>query len=264
MEMLNDPLVEGSLREVPLSKAPLERVIAQVRFPLIAVVEKREFIASFQESIRAKYPVLRHEQAPRIFVGAPNMNPVQGLSAWRFMDVEGHWRVSLTGEFLALETTTYKSRADFLERLRDVVESLDQHVGPKVVDRLGIRYIDRIRGAELDQIAKLVRSEVLGISGTAAAKHIIHSVSETKFKVGEAELVARWGRLPAGATPDPSAIEAAPEASWILDLDMYTAKSGQFSIEGVLKSAAQFAERIYTVFRWAVTKDFLQAYGGKL
>ena len=46
--------------EVPLADSPLVRVIAQVRFPLIASVEKRDFIAPFQEAIRKNCP----EHAP--------------------------------------------------------------------------------------------------------------------------------------------------------------------------------------------------------
>ncbi|MGD8207441.1 MAG: TIGR04255 family protein, partial [Thiohalocapsa sp.] len=56
------PLTGPPPAEVPLSDAPLVRVIAQVRFPLVASVEKGDFIAPFQEAIRAEYPVLRPEQ----------------------------------------------------------------------------------------------------------------------------------------------------------------------------------------------------------
>jgi hypothetical protein len=46
------PLTGPPPAEVPLTDPPLVRVIAQVRFPLIASVEKREFIAPFQEAFR--------------------------------------------------------------------------------------------------------------------------------------------------------------------------------------------------------------------
>src|SRR5580658_5911796 len=62
MTAMDDPLVAPPPQEVPLAHAPLVRVIAQVRFPLVVAVEQRDFIAPFQETIRARYPVLRQEQ----------------------------------------------------------------------------------------------------------------------------------------------------------------------------------------------------------
>ncbi|MEK7470201.1 MAG: TIGR04255 family protein [Planctomycetota bacterium] len=257
-----DPIAAEPPREVPLPKAPLIRVIAQMKFPLIAMIERSDFVAPFQEAIRAKYPVLRHEPAPKIFVGAGSP-PVQGPSAWRFSDIQGSWRASLAGDFLALETTQYKSRTDFFARFGELVKALDQHVGPKLVDRLGVRYIDKISGLAMQGIDKLVRPEVLGITGSPSSIHAEHTLAETKFTADKAFMTARWGCLPAGATPDPSAIEPMSDRSWILDLDMFSAAPSEFSVDTVVATATRFAERIYTVFRWAVTDEFLRHFGGK-
>ncbi len=259
-----DPLVAPPPVEVPLKDAPLVRVIAQLRFPEILSVEQRDFVAPFQEAIRSKYPVLRQEQTLGFLVGPGSHAPAKPQIAWRFTDTEGHWRVSLTPEFLALETTKYVSRSDFFGRLKVVAEALDEHIEPGQLDRLGVRYVDRITGVAVDDIDKLVRSEVRGISGTIAAAHTIHSISESMFELPGARLLARWGCLPPGATVDPAAVEPADERSWILDLDMYSAAPMPFSVEHVVAEAQRYAERIYTVFRWAVTDEFLVRYGGKL
>jgi uncharacterized protein (TIGR04255 family) len=83
------------------------------------------------------------------------------------------------------------------------------------------------------------------------------------FELDDSRVVARWGRLPPGATVDPAVIEAAPEKSWILDLDMFSASSAPFAVDRVIDDGTRYAERIYTFFRWAVTDAFLQRYGGK-
>ena len=124
------------------------------------------------------------------------------------------------------------------------------------------RYIDRITGAAVDEIAELVRAEVRGITGTVAATHAAHALCESMFELPDARVLARWGRLPAGATVDPAAIEPAQEKSWILDLDMFSAAPMPFAVDRVLTEAQRFAERIYTIFRWAVTDNFLRRYGG--
>ena len=132
----DDPLGAAPPAEVPLANAPLIRVIAQVRFPLVVAVEQREFIAPFQEAVRARYPVLRQEQTQGLVLSAGGVAPAPAQTAWRFSDLDGHWRVSLTPDFLALETTSYTRRSDFLFRLREVVTALEEHVEPKLVDRL--------------------------------------------------------------------------------------------------------------------------------
>jgi len=263
MTAVEDPFVAPLPREVPLDHAPLVRVIAQVRFPLVVAIEQRDFIAPFQEAIRPKYPVLRQEQTRGVLVSQAGVAAVPAQTVWRFGDVQSHWRVSLAPDFLALETTAYVSRSDFLARLRDITVAIDKHVEPKVVDRLGVRYIDRIVGAPVGDIAKLVRPEIRGITGTPAASHATHTLSESMFTLDGARVLARWGLLPAGATVDPSAIEPTTEPSWILDIDMFSSESVLFAVDSVVNNTRQFAERIYTFFRWAVTDDFLRLYGGR-
>lgn len=258
-----DPLEAPLPAEVPLSDAPLVRVIAQFRFPEILSIEQREFVAPFQEAIRKTYPVLRQEQTQGLLLGPSGSASVRPQVAWRFSDTEGQWRVSLTPEFLALETTKYVSRSDFVGRLKVLAEALDEYIEPSQLDRLGVRYIDRITGDAVDDIAKLIRPEVRGITGTIAATHVVHAISESMFELPNARVLARWGCLPPGATVDPAAIEPVNEKSWIFDLDMFSAAPVPFVVEDIVVEAQRYAERIYTIFRWAVTDDFLLRYGGK-
>lgn len=258
-----DPLVAPSPPEVPLQSAPLVRVIAQLRFPEILSVEQRSFVAPFQEAIRSEYPVLRQEETQGSLVVLGGLAPAKPQIAWRFSSTDGHWRVSLTPDFLALETTKYVSRSDFFSRLESLANALVKHIEPGQLDRLGVRYIDRITGEAVSDIAALVRPEVRGIAGTSAAAHAVHALSESMFQLHDARVLARWGCLPAGATVDPTAIEPANEKSWILDLDMFSTVPMPFVVDRVIPEAQRFAERIYTVFRWAVTDEFLVRYGAK-
>ncbi len=264
MSSMVDPLVSPPPSEIPLKDAPLVRVIAQVRFPRELAVETAERVAPFQTALRAAYPVLRKEHTQTFKFSAAGAEAVQPQTAWRFNDTDGDWRVSLTTDFLALETTKYTSRADFCARLKVALEALDEHFGPKQVDRLGVRYIDRIADAAVEDISKLVVPEVCGIVGTEAFAHAVQAISDTRFELPDARVTARWGQLPEGATHDPLALETIDERSWILDLDMSTRTSTPFSVDGLVTTARTFAERIYTIFRWAVTDEFLRRYGGEL
>ena len=110
---------------------------------------------------------------------------------------------------------------------------------------------------------RLVRAEVRGITGTAAATHAALALSESIFELPDAQSSRALGACSRQVPPvDPAAIEPASEKSWILDLDMFSAAPMPFAVERVLTEAQRFAERIYTVFRWAVSDDFLRRYGG--
>lgn len=259
----SDPLIAPPPAEVPLRDAPLVRVLAQVRFPLIVAVERSDFIVPFQEAIRSEYPVLRPEQIQGVLLGVSSTVPPQVQTIWRFADIPGHWRVSLTSSFLALETTAYRDRGDFLERLQRVVQALDKHVEPRLVDRLGIRYINRVAGGMVDDMVRLVRPEVRGILGTQCTTHLQHTLTESVFALEGARVSARWGWLPPLATVDPGAIEPIDEPSWILDFDMVSTDSAPLDVDRITGDAKRFSERIYALFRWAVTEEFLRRYGGE-
>jgi uncharacterized protein (TIGR04255 family) len=167
---------------------------------------------------------------------------------------------------LAIETTAYKDKADFVERAKLVVEALGEHINPQVVDRIGLRFIDRVIGDPIGNLGKYVRSEVVGVLMSEVAPNVQHAMSECLFDIPEekAQLVARWGHLPARATVDPAALDAIAKPSWILDLDMSSKGSSPFASKNVLDQIGTYADRIYAFFRWAVTDEFLKLYGGKL
>lgn len=266
MNPQTDPLTTSLPAEVPLPNAPLVRVIAQVRFPSVLSIEKRDFVAPFQEAIRARYPILRAEQTRGVLLGPEGSVPMAPAVTWRFTGLDKKWRVSLATDFAAIETTAYESRSDLLARLEEVVRALEVHVGPKTVDRLGVRYIDRVTGAAVNEIGRLVRPEVLGVAGTPVAQHASHTLSEALFSLPDqpAELRARWGLLPPNATVDPAAIEPIEEPSWILDLDIFNSTPQPFEASSILSDARIYAERTYSFFRWVVTDEFLRLFGGEV
>ena len=184
---------------------------------------------------------------------------------WRFLDTRGEWCVTLTSDFLALETSRYGSRDDFLARFTRILESLVTHVDPRVIDRLGVRYIDRVTGDDLTDLALLVRPEVCGVLSTGLSTDVRYSISESVFDLPDStgQLKTRWGLIPAGGTADPSTIQEIDEPSWLLDVDAFRVETRDLDVGEVIQETRAFAERIYSVFRWAVTDEFLRRYGGE-
>ena len=258
-----NPFTDPHPKEVPLPKAPLVRVLAQIRFPEILAIENKELVAAFQEDLRSTYPVLRQEQTAGVALGPSGLTPTKAI-AWRFSDLENTWRVTLTTGFVSLETTAYLSRRDFLVRLRAVCAAMEKHVQPKLVDRIGVRYVDRLVGNALPILSQLIQPPVLGIVGTSLGNSALHSLQETLFTLSSGQLLARWGLLPADLTTDPGVMDASPERSWILDLDMFGGEASPFNVDKLVQSVGSYAEQIHAFFRWATTPEFLKHYGGKL
>lgn len=256
---INNPLVDPPPQEVPLPKAPLEWVVAMARFPMVMEIERPEFLAGFQNVLKARYPIGELETVQDLVLGASTPPPKK---VWRFSD-EKRWRVSLAQDFVAVETRSYTSREDLVARLCEALHAMPVSGRPPRIDRLGVRYIDRIRGEELRDIAKLVRPEIAGVASTQAMPGCIHAFSDNAFHVGGNVLVARWGLLPARATLDPAVMDAIDEPSWLLDLDMVSQQPLAFDPEAIGNQVREFATRIYTFFRWAVTDQFLVRYGGQ-
>jgi uncharacterized protein (TIGR04255 family) len=259
-----NPLIAIPPPEVPLKNAPLVRAIAQVRFPPILSIEKQEFVGSFQEAIREKYPILEQIQTQNVTFHTEGavVNP---QTTWCFWNADRTWRISLASSAVSIETTKYTSRSDFLTRLESLLVTLHSSFHLSQIDRLGLRYIDRIVGQNLQDISQLIRHEMAGIICSGLQEYVNQVLHEALFLLpsGEAQIAARWGIMQANSTFDPYAIEAIPESSWILDLDMSAMKTQEFSVESLMQQSHNFTERLYTFFRWVVTDEFLQRYGGE-
>jgi uncharacterized protein (TIGR04255 family) len=122
-----------------------------------------------------------------------------------------------------------------------------------------------VAGDNLNDLPHLVRPEVCGILSTPLASHASHSISEAMFVLpgNTGQVMTRWGLVPARGTVDPAAVDAIDEPSWLLDIDAFQAETRALDVEAALQQARGFAERIYSVFRWAVTDEFLRRYGGQ-
>jgi uncharacterized protein (TIGR04255 family) len=255
-----------SVEEVPLTRAPLVNVIAQVRFPAVMKIEAdSSFVATFQEAIRKDYPILRPERQLGVMIGPGGVLPQDAGTVWRFESKDPDaWQVTLAQTFVSLSAKRYTRRSDLLGRLAVILHALEAWLGPNVCDRIGVRYVDRIIGDPLSRLSTLVRSEILGVAGDPPALggvEVVHALSDTLFQLDDStQLRGRWGRLPSGATYDPG-IEPAREPSWVLDLDHYTSQPEDFDLAAIGAKAAEFCDRIYTFFRWAVTDAFLAEYG---
>jgi uncharacterized protein (TIGR04255 family) len=252
--------------EVPLGSAPLVKVLAQMRFPVNAKIDTTEGVIGFQGVLGDRYPVMRQEQQIAIALTPGVDTPTPMSPLWRLSEVDGAWTVVLARDFVAIETNSYTSRADFLTRWAEALEALSAaHLAPAVMDRMGVRYINRIADDEaLADLPHLVCPEVLGVSGVnlPAGSSLTAAVSQVHLVIDRFEMLANWGLLPPSAVLLPG-LEGVTTRSWVLDIDVYLQEHALFSTERALSDATTAAERAYELFRWAVTDEFLRRHGGE-
>ena len=244
-------------------RAPLARVIAQVRFPANLALTQPEEVSGFQKAIRRTYPVLSRMAMPDVSISATGELKVTPTIVWKFSDAQNQWDVVVSTTFVALETRSYVDRSDFMTRLATVLEAADAEFSPQVATRLGLRYVNRITGPALGRLSDLVRPEMRGMTSLPLGGMVKLTMTESQLELPGASgmLALRHGLMPAQATYDPATLEPLPVPSWILDID--ASKEDQMTFDPIALSemSRQFADWSYRLFRWVVTDQFLQEHG---
>lgn len=263
---LTSPFGDEQVNEVLLSETPLVRVVTQVRFPrLSALASGDEAASTFAAAVRSDFPILNESREMEVTITPEGITQAPGAGrTWQLQSADEKWQVSFGDAFFAVDTANYSGRADFSTRVGEVWRAFNDIVAPPFTQRVGVRYINRITDPDrLDELSTLVRPEVLGGLGVPlGGVQLGHSMSEALYQVGEQDgLQARWGMLPPGAILDPT-LSAVSERSWVLDLDSFRVDRGAADSAVVASQVTDLAERAYRYFRWVVTPEFLERFGG--
>lgn len=263
---LERPFGDEHCDDVPLTNAPLVRVLSQLRFERMSALGSPEAATEFARALRDAYPYLDSGAEINMVVsgGRVDQQPT-AESVWRLRSADKTRTISLGNGSLSLETSSYSGRTSFCAELAKVAGVLRNVTHVPGYTRLGVRYTNQIADDHhLEILPDLVRREILGIYGIPLGEATLsQSLSQAAFNVGNGSgLLAHWGELSPGGGFDPT-LTPLSQRSWVLDLDAFTQKgeidSASASVE---QEALVLAERAYRFFRWAVTPQFLERYGG--
>lgn len=266
MERPSSPFGLESIQRVPLDKPPLEQVICQVQFPQILAIRNEDAVIPFQEALRHQYPVLRKEQTRDVQISEAGVKVSDSGFVWRLHDDVGAYQVSLAPGFVSLAVQRYESRAEFTDRVREALDALDAAFAPATFDRIGVRYIDRVTGSILDDLAAYVRPELLGVAGSGTlGSDYIRSIGEASGLIqGRIQQRARWGVISPGDAVDPRSLPPIDVASWFLDVDTFSDDGGSFDVGSIVDETEKYSVAAYQFFRWSVRDEFLRYFGGEL
>ena len=252
------------VEEVYLPRAPLVMALAQVRFPQCPELIDEDHLGQLRDRFKARYPILREDKAVGFLVSAGGV--VEGPPAERiirFNDKAETWQVSVGQSFIALITSTYSTRDDFCTRFEEIVTVAADVASPPIFDRVGIRYINRFTGDGLAELGSLIAEPFLGLTSVdLTPASVVQSFTQTILHLLGGEITARWGLLPAGAVLDP-ALAPVDTRSWILDVDVYQERKGDFVAAEIGRQTRQYADIAYRFFRMAATDNLLRHAGGQ-
>ncbi|ATI80569.1 hypothetical protein A6768_11585 [Sphingobium yanoikuyae] len=263
---LPSPLGGPPPEEVTLPRAPLARVLAQVRYPSILYIGEKSRLAPFQADVRAQYPIFREDSGQNFKVemspGGPAIE-TERSTLWRFGSVDGVWLITLTPEAVTLETRAYESRAEFVQRLAHVLACVETHFAPGIAERISMRYVTRVTDEGYDRIDDMVEPGLLGLAIPEFRRHVTHAISEAAIEIEEGALFLRWGVLPPNGTFDPFVLEPIGKPSWVIDIDVSITGFTDFKAGALADHFYALAKRAYAIFRHMVTDAFLALYGGR-
>ena len=256
---------------VPLPSAPLVRTIAQIRFPhLTRFSTNADAVANcVADSLADQYPLMNVGQEVTVTITADGAREDPSPTRlWRLVSGDRNWQITFCGSFLSIDTTHYVRRRDFAQRLLDAWNALNEQVSVPYIERLGIRYVNQLTSRHhLARLPELLRAEVLGVSASQDEEATLESaITEARYRLSDgASFMARWGLLPANTSVDPAVVPAHDYPTWLLDMDSFREFApGSQQGTDMFEDVRELGLRAYQFFRWAVTEDFLVAFGGEL
>ena len=139
-------------------KNQLVEVICQLRFPSVLRIDT-ESPTAFQDAIRKPgahrgYPMYilkRNLPFQLSFPTAKLPPPLAAMTSTmhEFASEDGHCKINLNRDFLAISTTKYTRWQDFGEDIHRVLELFKSEYSPSFFSRVGLRYRNEFKRTEL-------------------------------------------------------------------------------------------------------------------
>ena len=244
---------------VVYSKNPLRVVICQLRFPTILRIGNEE-PAAFQEKVRRQFPLYQEaddeaeQQLPEELakIIPPELLGLRHHARFQFMTQDSGWIISLTREFVALETSQYTCWEEFRDYVELLLNVLIEIYEPAYLSRIGLRYQNLIDRKALRLEAAPWRDLLADfVLGPLARDETMNSVLEHKnLFLMQLNAEKDRVRIEHGLFID-EAVDASHQM-YLLDNDFYTAQERESNVENVLDKLDEFNAQNRRLFKWCI------------
>lgn len=218
------PFTGASGHKIQLVNPPLALVLVQIRWP-----EHGKLAQDFERLALAfgarldDFPLFERLKEQGVEITPHGVRQLDGDSAFQWKSVDDVWTVSLTRYFVSVYCTRHDGyKFDELKKHLEVVLGLlDEVLQVKTVNRVGLRYVNRISAPEvLERLEEAFSPEILGYSRLKRGEDVelAATMNQAMYKIDDISLQARSGTILPGQTIDP-AVAPLNRRAWVLDID---------------------------------------------
>jgi uncharacterized protein (TIGR04255 family) len=242
-------------RQPRLKNAPLVLVVCQLRFPQV-IGFGEDLVRPIQVALGSDYPDVAIEDLQQVEFSPAGIK-VTGTHQrlFRFRTHEENWTVTVGPESLALETTRYDDFADFIKRWASIMEATVEALKLQHQERVGLRYVNQLdasEGASRDDLARLVRPELLGIVGSHdTTERLTKSWQELRFQLDDGACTMQHGYAQRADTG---------QWTYTLDFDSYDEAGKPIDLESQARVLERFNHRTYELFSWVVDDELFASF----
>lgn len=247
--------------EAVSARSSVVLAICQVRFEQRPEISESAAIAlAFHSKLggaAGRYPkVQQSETANRIVLGVgPGMSQETPRSAgWTLASSSDAWGIGLQQNNAGLQTDKYDGWEDFSGRLAEMLEALTEVIEPALEQRLGLRFVDRLRLPDVKDppgwqpyIAPAFLGPV-AVDGLGAA---VRAAQQQLFiDLGDGA-VCNLRHGPAQPNEDGT-------CDYMFDCDLFREGGQPFDSKSVLSAVSTFKDQADRLFQAAATPDLLE------
>jgi uncharacterized protein (TIGR04255 family) len=207
-----------------------------------------------------------------LFIGPAGAAAPQSEAAiiTEFTDDEGRRLVVHPGSATLSVGEAYQGIREFAQRFEAVLTALQDVVGLRRCDRLGVRYLDTVETAPDPHWTEWFRPDLLGwATGNVIQpeSRVESSVSQTQLsgfvsaEVPRAHAIVRHGVAPEGSTLPGVPPYPVSRQVYFLDIDFFVAEAQRFDVESIMQQFIAIHSQIDRFFRWTLTDAGANHFG---
>lgn len=258
-------------RTVPaldLVRNPLVCVLAQIK--IAPVLSMSDYLPPIQERLRLSgYPKFQTIEQEEIVIGARPI--VRRSTRWVFIDKNGLQGIVLSPGAIVLQVTSYSKFEEFTSSLLATLKIIGEAAKLALVERIGLRYVNRICPEAGESLDQYLQPGVLGLPtekiGTSKGQLKFEQRGDTAlgmlvirvFQNEGADLPP--GIEPLGLTLPPA--EANGGMKTILDVDHFSPLQRDFEPNALMADMWKLHEFTDRAFRAAITDYALNKWRKK-
>lgn len=256
-------------RHITMLDPPLVLVLAQIRWPEHAQFNRdfEKLAFDFGDQLE-EFPLYNELEEAGVQITPEGIRPFKGQKAYQWRSVDNVWTIHLTRQFVSIYCTKHSDYrfSELRSRLHVVTDLLQSTLHVRSIDRVGVRYVNRISDPRLlSGLDQVFTPAVLGYAQLVVPANVelVSNITHGLYRAEDVLLQTRSGRLGSGETVDPS-VPPINKPSWVLDLDAFVERQQILDPNDLFVTAQRLADAAYDFFKLVLIEGAEQRLDGSV